>query len=134
MKAWFSGSCHCAAVRFRCELDTSQPTSRCNCSICSKSRLWKAFVPGEAFSLLQGAASLTEYRFGTSRIAHMFCSHCGLKLFGHGGRDAFAEEFYAINIACLDDLPDDLRADLQVVYQDGRNDDWQSTPTQTALL
>ena len=31
-----------------------------------------------AFSLLQGAASLTEYRFGSSRIAHMFCSHRGL--------------------------------------------------------
>ena len=134
MKQSFSGSCHCGAVRFRCDLDLSQPTSRCNCSICSKSRFWKAFVPGEAFSLLQGESELKEYRFGPRRVAHMFCGHCGLKVFGHGGKDVFPDEFYAINIACLDELTDEMRAGLEVLYQDGRHDNWESAPAFAAQL
>jgi hypothetical protein len=47
MKRAYHRSCHCGAVRFECELDLAQGTSRCNCSICAKSRFWKAIAAGK---------------------------------------------------------------------------------------
>jgi hypothetical protein len=38
----YQGSCHGGAVRFECELDLAEGTSKCNCSICTKARFWKA--------------------------------------------------------------------------------------------
>ncbi|AEG91822.1 GFA family protein [Ramlibacter tataouinensis] len=134
MTAAFHGSCHCAAVRFRCELEVQQPTSRCNCSICRKSRFWKTLVAGDRFTLLQGRQALAEYRFGSRRIAHMFCRHCGVKVYGHSGAEAFGQEFYAVNLACLDDVRDEDLAALPLAYEDGRHDDWASAPAVTCIL
>jgi hypothetical protein len=129
-----TGACHCGAVRFECELDTSQPTSRCNCSACAKSRYWKAFVGADAFRLLQGEHELAEYRFGSRRIAHRFCRRCGVKLFGHGAQGDFPAAFYAINVAALEGLDDETLAALPLVFQDGRHDAWERPPATTAHL
>jgi len=39
MKKTYHGSCHCGAVRFECELDLAEDTSKCNCSIYTKMRV-----------------------------------------------------------------------------------------------
>ena len=130
----FHGSCHCGRVRFACDLDPSLPTSRCNCSICTKLRLWKAFVPGAALRLLEGADELSQYRFNSGRVEHAFCRNCGIKPFGHGPKGAFPDEFWAVNIACLDDMDDATKGALPVVWQDGRHDDWEHAPAQVASL
>lgn len=32
----YAGSCHCGTVKVEVELDLSQPSCRCNCSICRR--------------------------------------------------------------------------------------------------
>jgi hypothetical protein len=106
MKRTYHGGCHCGVVRFECGLDLAEGTSRCNCSICAKSRLWKAIAKPGAFRLLQGEEALS----GQS-IRHVFCSRCGVKPFGQAHLDMLGGTFYAVNIACLDDAtPDELAA------------------------
>lgn len=135
MKQTYTGSCHCGAVRFECDLDLgADGTSRCNCSICAKSRFWKAIAKAGAFRLLQGQGALTEYRFGSGRIQHFFCSRCGVKTFGRGHLDLLGGEFHGVNIACLDDLSPEELARLPIRYENGRHDDWGHVPGETAYL
>ena len=44
-------------------MDLSQGTVKCNCSMCSKTRSWIAFVPPQQFHLLSGADSQAEYQW-----------------------------------------------------------------------
>ena len=131
----FTGSCHCGAVRFRCAIDLAQPTSRCNCSMCTKTRLWKTLAQPGSFAFLQGEDAVAAYRFGGHRIEHRFCSHCGVKLGGHGAKgEHFPMDFDVVSIACLDDMDDDVKAGLAVVWQDGRHDDWAHAPDNVASI
>ena len=134
MKRPYHGSCHCGAVRFECELDLSEDTSKCNCSICTKTRFWKAIVIAEEFRLTQGEDVLVDYQFGGNAIHHLFCSRCGVKAFGSGEMEALGGKFYAINVACLDDAMDEELAQAPVTYEDGRNDRWDQAPAETRYL
>lgn len=122
MKRLHRGSCHCGDVRFECELDLAEGTSKCNCSICLKSRFWKAIVPADKFRLLQGADQLADYQFGNRVIHHQFCKTCGVKTFGRGSFEPIGA-FYAVNVACLD-IPDAEMAAAPVATEDGRNNHW----------
>ncbi|PTL85137.1 GFA family protein [Vitiosangium sp. GDMCC 1.1324] len=134
MKRNYQGSCHCGAVRFECELDLAQGTSRCNCSICAKTRFWKAIVKAGEFRLLSGADALSDYQFGSHSIHHLFCRRCGVKPFGRGYLDALGGVFYAVNVMCLDDAPVEELAQAPVRYEDGRHDHWESPPAETRHL
>src|ERR1700730_4971283 len=117
MRRTYQGSCHCGAVRFECEIDLAQGTSKCNCSICAKTRYWKAIVKAEAFRLLQGAEALSDYQFGSNAIHHVLCTGCGLKPFARGHMDELGY-FYAVNLACLDDATTAELAAAPVRYED----------------
>jgi hypothetical protein len=133
MEKTYRGSCHCGAVRFECDLDLAEETSRCNCSICTKSRFWKSVIKADAVRLLAGEEQLTEYQFGSKNIRHLFCRACGVKPFGRGHLDDFGD-FVAINIACLDDATDEELAAAPVSFQDGRDDVWERAPAETRYL
>ncbi|MGB3646033.1 MAG: GFA family protein [Mesorhizobium sp.] len=96
----YQGGCHCGKVRFSVDVDLSHPIT-CNCSYCSKRGSILAFTPATNFSLEKGADDLTEYRFNTKTIAHLFCAGCGMESFGRGkGPDG--TEMVAVNVRCLD--------------------------------
>jgi hypothetical protein len=126
------GSCHCGAVRFECELELAEGTSRCNCSICTKARFWKAFVPADAFRLIAGDGELAEYRFGDGRVGHLFCRRCGVKPFGRVQIEG--RVLYAINVAALDDVTPEELARAPVRFEDGRHDRWEQAPAETRYL
>lgn len=121
----YQGSCHCGAVRFEADLDLDQPTYRCNCSICRRTRFWPAVAREGGFRLLSGTGELTKYLFHTGKNEHWFCRHCGVRPFGIG-TDTPIGRMYGVNLGCLDALGDEDLARLTIVYIDGRNDRMQA--------
>jgi hypothetical protein len=134
MMKTYHGSCHCGAVRFECELDLAAGTSKCNCSACAKGRFWKAIVMAPSFRLSRGAEALLDYQFGHRVIHHLFCKHCGIKPFGRANVKELGGEFYAVNVACLDDATVEELATAPVQYEDGRHDQWDKAPAETRHL
>lgn len=140
MKTTYQGSCHCGAVRFECDLDLAAGTTRCNCTFCRKARFWMALVKASELRLLQGGEALTDYRHTPpskpAPFLHLtFCSRCGIRPFSRGGAlPPSGDEFYAVNVACLDDVADDELARAPIRFADGRNDDWGTIPAETRYL
>ena len=140
MKKTHTGSCHCGAVRFEAQLDLAAGTTRCNCSFCRKNRFWMAFAPAADFRLLGGADALTDYQHvppgKEAAFLHLtFCKQCGVRPFSRGGAmPRFGGEFYAVNVACLDDVTDAELASAPVHFADGRHDNWESAPAETRHL
>ena len=123
----YHGGCHCGAVTFEADLDLTQTTYRCNCSICRRNRQWAAVAKPEGFRLLTGEAELTQYLFNTKKNHHYFCKHCGVRGFGVGNETPMGK-MYGINLGCLNDVTDEELSKIPITYVDGRNDKWQSTP------
>ena len=140
MKKNYTGSCHCGAVRFECDLDLAAGTSRCNCSFCRKNRFWMAIAKGDAFRLLAGADQLVDYQHTppgkASPFLHLlFCGRCGVRPFSKGGYlPALGAEFHAINLACLDDATTEELANAPVQYVNGLGDDWAPIEGETRHL
>lgn len=145
----YRGSCHCGAVRFECRLDLapagarSEPeldgvwwtsSFRCNCSWCAKTRFWKGFVRPADFRLVSGEEVISEYRFGGAEVSHRFCSRCGVHPFSSASLEPMGGDFYAVNIACLDDATAEELAAAPITYEDGRNDAWERPPAVTRFL
>ena len=97
----YTGSCHCGAVRFEADIDLTQPTYRCNCSICRRNRFWPAIVTPDRFRLLAGADVLADYQFHTHTAHHHFCTICGIYPFH---RKRVTPDHYGINVFCLEDF------------------------------
>ena len=93
------GGCHCGAVAFEVEAPARLTVSDCNCSVCRMSGYQHLIVPRARFRLLQGAESLSEYRFNTGVARHLFCRHCGIKCFYVPRSNP---DGYSVNARCLE--------------------------------
>jgi hypothetical protein len=122
------GGCHCGAVRFEVALAPDFKGSRCNCSICAKSAVTGAIVKPEAFRLLTGQDALGGYQWGAKISTRHFCKHCGIQCFGVGHLEQVGGDFVSVNLNALDELDVSL---LDIVYWDGRHDNWMAGPRST---
>lgn len=123
----YRGSCHCGAVTFEADLDLTQSSFRCNCSICRRTRFWPAVAKPENFRLLTGESELTLYSFNTKKNHHYFCKHCGVRCFGVGNETPIGK-MYGVNLGCLTDVTDEELSKVSITYVDGLHDQWQSAP------
>ena len=106
MLTTYPGTCHCGAIRFEADLDLTQPTYRCNCSICRRTRFWPAVAREEGFRLLAGQSDLT------TPIGRMM----------------------GVNLGCLTDVSDETLSRLPITWVDGLHDRWQDAPAFFAHL
>jgi hypothetical protein len=100
--ATHTGGCHCGAVRYTVELDTSAEALECNCSICGRSGSLLMFTTPDKFKLEKGETSLIDYQFNKHVVHHLFCKTCGIKSFSRG--ESPKGPMIAINLRCLDDV------------------------------
>ena len=117
----YRGSCHCGAVKFEAELDLTQSSYRCNCSICRRTRFWPAVARADGFRIVSGESELTEYRFNTRKNVHYFCKHCGVRVFGVGTETPIGV-MYGVNLGCLEGVSEQELSAIPVTYIDGRSD------------
>lgn len=127
----YHGSCACGKTRIEATLDLANGTFKCNCTMCTKSRMWGAMVKPDALKVVAGEADLATYSSGAE---HRFCRHCGVKLFGRGSSPEAGGEFVAINLGVLDDLSPEEWARAPVRYMDGRHDQWMREPEFTGHM
>ena len=123
----YQGSCHCGAVRFEADLDLTQPSYRCNCSICRRTRFWPAVAMPDNFRLLAGQSMLSEYLFNTRKNRHVFCKVCGVRPFGIGTETPIGK-MYGVNIGCLEGISEEELSKIPITYIDGMHDQWQQAP------
>lgn len=127
----YQGSCHCGALRFEADIDLSQGTLKCNCSVCRKRRFWAAIVRPAAFRLTAGTPAV--YQFGARSDHHYFCKECGVHTFGTGDSPRWGA-FYSVSVTCLDGASDSELAGAPVTFIDGRNDCWDAAPAEVRYL
>jgi hypothetical protein len=122
------GGCHCGAVRFEVDLEPGFRAGRCNCSICAKVAQTGCIVKPAAFRLTAGEDSLAKYTWGARISTRHFCKHCGVHCFGAGHLAEIGGDFVSANLNCLDAV--DVN-ELELVYWDGRHDNWMAGPRST---
>ena len=134
MKQTYTGGCHCGAVRYEADIDLSQGTLKCNCSICRKTRAWLVGLSADDFRLVKGQDALSDYQFGSKNIHHLFCKHCGVKSFGRAAAGPGGKPFVAVLLSTVDDISDADLAATPVIFIDGRNNNFAAAPDETRYL
>lgn len=112
---FYTGGCHCGAVKFEVMLDEEPTLLACNCSMCSKTGFIHLIARGDQFRLLKGEDDLENYKFNTKTAAHLFCKTCGIKSFyiprSH-------PDGYSIHAGCLDNFD---QTTAKIEQFDGQN-------------
>ena len=117
----YRGSCHCGAVKFEADLDLTQSSYRCNCSICRRTRFWTLVAKPEGFRLLSDEAEMTQYLFRTKKNQHYFCKRCGVRAFGVGTETPIGK-MYGVNVGCLEGVSEEELSRIPITYIDGQRD------------
>jgi hypothetical protein len=127
MKKTYKASCHCGEVVIEADLDLSQSSFRCNCSICRRSRFWPAIAVPEGLRIISGEGELTRYVFASQKNHHYFCRRCGIRVFGVGNETPIGK-MYGVNIGCLEGVTEEELSRIPITYVDGMHDRPDCTP------
>lgn len=120
----YTGGCHCGSVRFKCKAPRDLVVWDCNCSDCRLRRNAHFVVRRSDLTCNTElnddshgvSSSLTEYRWGTGKAGHYFCSICGISPFYVPRSNP---DGYAITFACLDGDDDNIIDNVEVRRFDG---------------
>ena len=139
MKKTYNGSCHCGKIRFQADVDLDEGIRKCNCSFCWKMGYQKALVPYEAVRIVAGEDEMRDYQpkpsaWPVGDINHYHCPECGAQPFSRGYLEQMGGNFWAVNVACLDDVTETELAAAPVIYEDGKRDRQDRAPEITAYL
>lgn len=134
MKKTYHGSCHCGAVKFEADIDFSQGTAKCNCSICTKTRNWNVIIKPADFRLVSGEDAVSDYQFGSMQGHHLFCKTCGVRSFERGYVEQIGGDYVSIKVASLDDVEASVLIDAPIRYANGRDNAWWEPPKETRHL
>ena len=77
---------------------------------------------------------MADYQYAGQMIHHYFCPRCGVHPFAAASFEQMGGDFFAVNIACLDDATPEELAAAPVIYEDGRHDAWDRPPAVTVYL
>ncbi|KAL0478657.1 centromere protein V [Acrasis kona] len=121
------GTCLCKAVSFEVQFDTDRGSSRCNCSSCWKLRIW-GYLTKPSEVKISGKENLTSYIHNPNglKLDYPFCKTCGVHLY-HYGKMPDNTEFINVNMACVDERPEELLS-AKVGLADGLNNKWYIEP------
>ncbi|HVE83735.1 MAG TPA: GFA family protein, partial [Myxococcales bacterium] len=72
--------------------------------------------------------SLSVYEWGAKVSKRFFCRSCGVHCFGRGHLEELGGDYVSVNVNCLDGFDPAL---AQVVYFDGRHNNWEVGPRST---
>ena len=131
MRKTYTGHCHCGAVRFEADLDLSAGTFKCNCPMCTMTRLWGVIVRADSLRLSAGEAQLVDYQ--PDNVHHLFCKNCGVRCFGWGESPELGK-FYAVRVNCLDGVDVEELVNAPITYYDGASDNYDSPPAEIRHL
>lgn len=140
MTKTYHGSCHCGAIRFEADVDLGEGIRKCNCSFCWKLGYKKALVPYDAVRIVAGKDEMRDYRANPSpwpegHINHYFCPTCGAPPFSRGYlEEMMGGNFWAVNVACLDDVSEEELSAAPVIFEDGKRDRQDREPKITGYL
>lgn len=140
MEKTYHGSCHCGSIRFEADVDLDKGIRKCNCSFCWKLGYRKALVAYRAVRVVQGKDGMRDYQASPSSwppgdINHYCCATCGAHPFSRGYLEKeMGGNFWALNVACLDDVTEEELAAAPVIYEDGKRDRQDTAPQVTSYL
>ena len=134
MKKTYHGSCHCGAVKFEADIDFTQGTNKCNCTICTKTRNWNVIIKPDAFRLVSGEDAQSNYQFGSKQGHSLFCRTCGVRSFERGHVKEIGGDYVSIKVASLDDVDVAELVAAPVRHSNGRDNAWWEPPKEIRHL
>lgn len=108
-------------------MDTASAT-QCNCSVCFKLGGRMAIAKPSDFRLLTDESHASYYEWGGKTSKRYFCGTCGITCYGRGHLEQLGGDYISVNLNALDDIE---TADTQLMYWDGRHNNWMAGPRPT---
>ena len=87
-----------------------------------------ASVKPEAFTVLAGQDHLSMYEWGGKIAQRYFCKTCGVHGFARGHLAELGGDYVSVNLNALDDVD---TTSMNMIYWDGRHNNWHAGPRPT---